>query len=95
MTEREQKARGPTNRDIQKAIEGLAAAYHEFVLALTAREDDDRRERRYLRERLDGIAGTLERMQKQVDRRFDQVWQEMDALKARVDKLDGGTNGGH
>lgn len=92
MTEREQKARTPTNKDIQKAIEGLASAYHEFVQALMVREDDERQQRRYLRDRLDAIVGTLERMQKQVDRRFDQVWTEVDALKARVDELEGRTD---
>lgn len=98
MTEREQKVRGPTNKDIKAAIESLALAYHEFVQALMAREDTERADRRYLRERLDTIAGTLDRMQKQIDRRFDQVWREVDDLKGRVDKLevgDGGNAAGH
>lgn len=89
MTEREQKVRGPSNKDIHAAINTLAQAYHEFVLALETREKTERDERRYLRDRLDAIAGHLDRMQKQVDRRFDQVWQEVDALKERVDKLEG------
>lgn len=90
MTERH---KAPSNRDIRTAIDSLAAAYHEFAQALLAREDAERSERRYLRERLDAIAGTLDRMQQQVDRRFDQVWTEMDALKARVDKLEAGSDG--
>lgn len=93
MTERERHARGPTNKDIRQAIEDLAGAYHAFAQALLAREDAERAERRYLRERLEVIAGTLDRMQKQVDRRFDQVWTEVDALKERVGKLEA-DNGG-
>lgn len=88
MTEREQKARGPTNSQILAAVQNLARAYDEFAQALMAREDTERAERRYNRDRLDAIAGTLERMQKQIDRRFDQVWREMDALKERIDKFD-------
>lgn len=84
MTEQERKTRGPTNTDIKAAIESLAQAYHQFVQALTAREDSERAERRYLRDRLDAIAGTLERYQRQVDRRFDQVWREIDQIKAAL-----------
>lgn len=95
MTEREQKARGPTNGQILAAVQNLARAYDEFAQALMAREDTERAERRYNRDRLDAIAGTLERMQKQIDRRFDQVWKEMDALKDRVDTLEGQRNAGN
>lgn len=80
--------RTPTNKDIHKAIEGLAQAYHQFVQALETRERTERDERRYLRDRLDAIAGHLDRMQKQVDRRFDQVWQEVDALKERITEIE-------
>lgn len=88
MTEREQKVRGPSNKAILEAIESLGLAYHQFASALQAREEDDRRERRAQRETLDRILGTLERLQQQIDRRFDQVWKEVDALRERVDKLE-------
>lgn len=90
MTEREQKPRGPTNKDIQRAIEGLAQAYHEFVQALQAREESDRHERRYIRDRLDQLFGAVDGVQKKVDRQLDQVWKEVDALRERIDRLEGG-----
>ena len=87
MTERQRR---PNNQAILSAVEDLAAAYHAFAQALLAREDAERGERRYLRERLDAIAGHLERLQTQMDRRFDQVWQEVDALKVRIEKIEAG-----
>lgn len=94
MTERVRASKRPSIQTILDAIESLTEAYHQFASAWSAHEDTERAERRYLRERLDAIAGHLDRMQMQIDRRFDQVWQELDALKARVDKHEAG-DGGH
>lgn len=90
MTEREQKPRGPTNKDIKAAIEGLAQAYHEFVQALMAKEEEERRQRRYVVDRLDRLFGAVDTLQRKVDGQLDQVWKEVDALRERVDRLEGG-----
>lgn len=85
--------KGPTNADIRAAIETLSQAYHQFVGALTAREAEDRRlrendriERRALRERLDQFFGRLDFMEKKIDRQFDQRDQEFDQFKEETER---------
>jgi hypothetical protein len=83
----------PTNADIQEAINSLAAAYHTFVQALTAREEEERRqkqndrhERRELKTRLDAFFGRLDFMEKKIDRQFDQRDKEFDAFKEETER---------
>lgn len=94
MTEREQKARTPqpTLAQVLAAVESLGQAYHAFASAFSAWQDDDRKqreldkeERRYLRQRVDQLFGQLDLFQRKVDRQFDEVWREIDALKGQQD----------
>jgi hypothetical protein len=86
MTEREQKARGPTNKAILEAVENLALAYHQFASALQAREDADRNERRYLRDRIDQLFGQVDAVQRKVDRQLDRRDTEFDAFREDVER---------
>jgi transcription elongation factor GreA-like protein len=79
-----------TNDDAirQDALLDLAKIYHQLNESMTAQRFDSSIHRAEVLRQIDGLHDLSNRLQRQIDAKFDRVYQELDDLKDKIEKVD-------
>jgi uncharacterized protein YdcH (DUF465 family) len=79
-----------TNNDTirQAALEDLARVYHQLNESMSAQRFDTSVHRAEVLRQIDGLHDLSNRLQRQIDAKFDRVYQELDDLKDKIESVD-------